>query len=86
MSKEEKSNEELTEDYINQALPASSHVTYTPPRGQEKEGDPHFDTPYCYPCCGAHCCVELLALVAVVLLCCAYGTDGTCCDYCYWPF
>ena len=86
MSKEEKSTQELTEDYINQALPACAHVTYTPPRGQSKEGDPHFGNPYCYSCCGAHCCVELIALTVVILLCCAYGTDGTCCDYCYWPF
>ncbi len=86
MSNEEKSTQELTEDYIAQAMPASSQIVYNPPTGHEVENDPHYGTPGCYPCCGAHCAVELLALIVVVLVCCAYGTDGTCCDYCYWPF
>ena len=47
---------------------------------------PHFGDPMCYNCCGIHCCIELIAVLAIVLVCCAYGTDGTCCDYCYWPF
>ena len=85
MSEKEKSTKDLTEDYVNQAMPASSHVVYTPKDGV-KEGDPHFGGPACYDCCGKHCCVELRVVLAVILVCCAYGTDGTCCDYCYWPF
>ncbi len=77
--------EALAEEYEDQSLPASAHIVYKPKDGVV-EGDPHFGDPGCYGCCGFHCCVELIVVLAVVLVCCAYGTDGTCCDYCYWPF
>lgn len=86
MSKKEKSTQELTEEYMGQSMPASSHVVYTPPKGKYVDNDPHIGGPGCYDCCGYHCCVELIAVLAVVLICCAYGTDGSCCEYCYWPF
>ena len=82
---EEQTTEQLTEQYEEQSLPASAHIVYKPKDGIV-EGDPHFGDPMCYSCCGVHCCVELIAVLAIVLVCCAYGTDGTCCDYCYWPF
>ncbi len=81
----EATTEQLTEQYNEQSMPAFSHVVYKPKDGIV-EGDPHFGDPMCYSCCGVHCCVELIAVLVVVLVCCAYGTDGTCCDYCYWPF
>ena len=81
----EETTEELTEQYNEQSLPASAQIVYKPKDGIV-EGDPHFGDPMCYSCCSVLCCIELLAVVAIVLVCCAYGTDGTCCDYCYWPF
>ena len=81
----EETTEQLTEQYEEQSLPASAHIVYKPKDGVV-EGDPHFGDPMCYSCCGVHCCIELIAVLAIVLVCCAYGTDGTCCDYCYWPF
>ena len=84
-AKSEASTEELTEQYVEQSMPASSQIVYKPKDGIV-EGDPHFGDPMCYDCCGVHCCIELIAVLAIVLVCCAYGTDGTCCDYCYWPF
>lgn len=81
----EETTEELTEQYNEQSLPACAQIVYKPKDGVV-EGDPHFGDPMCYNCCGIHCCIELVAVLAIVLVCCAYGTDGTCCDYCYWPF
>jgi hypothetical protein len=86
MSKEQKTTQELTEEYMDQSMPSASHITYTPPEGKYAEKDPHIGGPGCYDCCGYHCCIELVSVLVVVLICCAYGTDGTCCDYCYWPF
>ena len=83
---EQKTTEQLTEEYMDQSMPSVSHILYTPPQGKYTENDPHIGSPMCYYCCGYHCCVELIAVLVVVLVCCAYGTDGTCCDYCYWPF
>ena len=82
--KKEKSTKELRKQYASQSISTSGMVHYKPPTGETD--DVHTGGPYCYGCCGTKCAVSCVAVIAVLLVCFAYTSDGTCCSFCYWPF
>ena len=100
MSEDPKANQEPVEEpttqdlkavYDNQSMYKSTamRINYKGPtdRADSWESDAHTGGPSCYPCCGIHCGVELIGLLVVLIVCCAYvSRDGTCCSICYWPF
>ncbi len=84
--KDDASNESLKKAYAEQSLPAFATVQYKPPTGEEDNHGYHSGLAGCYSCCGPKCAWSCVGLVAVLLVCCAYVSDGSCCSYCYWPF
>jgi len=80
------SNEDLKKTYAEQSLPAFATTQYKPPTGEEDENNYHTGLAGCYSCCGPKCTWSCIGIVAVLLVCCAYVSDGSCCSYCYWPF
>ena len=84
--KKEASNEDLKKAYAEQSLPAFATAEYKPPTGEEDENNYHNGLAGCYSCCGPKCALSCVGIVAVLLVCCAYVSDGSCCSYCYWPF
>ena len=80
------SNEDLKKTYAEQSLPAFATAQYKPPTGEDDENNYHTGLAGCYSCCGPKCAWSCVGIVAVLLVCCAYVSDGSCCSYCYWPF
>lgn len=90
MTADSTTNNDLAEEYESQSkLHSAMRVNYKGPTGRADswESDAHTGNPMCYGCCGTKCRLSLVAIVAVLIVCCAYvSQDKTCCSICYWPF
>ena len=89
MAEDSKTNKDLAEEYKSQSMGSAMRVNYKGPssRPESWESQAHTGGPMCYPCCGPKCALSLVAIVVVLIVCCAYvSQDKTCCSICYWPF